>query len=45
MIQERFTDVVDTVTMATIRQLCEADGPHVSIYLPTHRDLPDLTHD
>ncbi len=45
MIQERFADVVDPVTMATIRQLCEAGGPHVSIYLPTHRDLPDLTHD
>ncbi len=45
MIQERFADVVDAVTMATIRQLCEADGPYVSIYLPTHPDLPDLTHD
>ncbi len=38
-------DLIDELTLATVRSLCLTDGPWASIYLPTHRDRPDLRHD
>jgi len=38
-------DLIDVISMDTLRDLAAQPGPHVSLYLPTHRDLPDLRHD
>ncbi len=40
-----FTDLVDVVSVDVLRELCTMASPCVSVYLPTHRDRPDLSHD
>ena len=40
-----FTDIIDAVTPATLRELAELQGPVVSILMPTRRDMTDTSHD
>ncbi len=40
-----FIDIVDDITIDTLRELCAAPGPCVSAYLPTRRAQPDPAHD
>lgn len=40
-----YADLVDDITSDLVRDLCAFDQPMVSIYLPTHRANPDLSHD